>query len=185
MARLEIRNQGTSSLVELGPDPVPLGYDTVGQAAWGRGRVVRQVAEVRGDVLHAADGERRLTPGERVDVGGLEVRTPEGWTAVEPIEGGFVCNLGDMLERMTGGRYRSTPHRVRPPAEGPDRLSFPFFFDPGWDVEVGPLPLDGPAPAGDPTDRWDRTSVHDWSGTYGDYLTAKVRRVFPDLDRRQ
>jgi isopenicillin N synthase-like dioxygenase len=102
---------------------------------------------------------------------------------VEPVEGGFVCNLGDMLERMTAGRYRSTPHRVRPPTGGLDRLSCPFFFDPGWDVEVGPLPLgDSPPPAGDDTtDRWDRASVHEWSGTYGDYLTAKVAKVFPDL----
>ena len=118
---------------------------------------------------------------------GLEVGTRDGWTAVEPVEGGFVCNLGDMLERMTAGRYRSTPHRVRPPTGGPDRLSCPFFFDPGWDVEVGPLPLgDSPRAAGpderdDAADRWDRTSVHEWSGTYGDYLTAKVARVFPDL----
>jgi isopenicillin N synthase-like dioxygenase len=112
---------------------------------------------------------------------GLEVRTRDGWVSVDPVEGGFVCNLGDMLERMTAGRYRSTPHRVRPPVGGPDRLSCPFFFDPGWDVEVGPLPLDGAAPADDPSDRWDHASVHDLSGTYGEYLTAKVAKVFPYL----
>jgi len=48
---------------------------------------------------------------------------------------------------------------------------------------VGPLPLGhSPPRAGeDAADRWDRTSVHEWSGTYGDYLTAKVARVFPYL----
>ena len=30
-------------------------------------------------------------------------------------------------------------------------------------------------------DRWDGASVHDWSGTYGDYLLAKVAKVFPVL----
>ncbi len=73
MARLEIRSEGTCSVVELGPDPVPLGYDTSGRAAWGRGQVARQVAEVMGDLLRAADGEHRLAPGERVDLGGIEV----------------------------------------------------------------------------------------------------------------
>ena len=32
--------------------------------------------------------------------------------------------------------------------------------------------------------RWDATSVHEWDGRYGDYLTAKVSRVFPDLVER-
>jgi len=73
MARLEIRNQGTCSIVELGPDPLPLGYDTGGRPAWGLGRVARPVAEISGDVLRAAGAERRLSPGERVDVEGLEL----------------------------------------------------------------------------------------------------------------
>ena len=113
---------------------------------------------------------------------GLEVRTRDGWTAVEPVEGGFVCNLGDMLERMTAGRYRSTPHRVRPPTGGPDRLSCPFFFDPGWDVEVGPLPLgDSPARRTTPPTAGTAPASTSGRGTYGDYLTAKVAKVFPDL----
>jgi isopenicillin N synthase-like dioxygenase len=111
--------------------------------------------------------------------GGLEVRTPDGWIDAPPIDGTFVCNLGDMLERMTGGRYRSTPHRVRTPDRS-GRLSFPFFFDPSWDAEVRPLPLGAGAP-GDAGDRWDGASVFDFDGTYGDYLLAKVSRVFPTL----
>jgi len=115
--------------------------------------------------------------------GGLEVRGPDGWLAVPPRTDAFVVNLGDMLERMTGGAYRSTPHRVRNPG-ATDRLSFPLFLDPAWDAEVRPVP--GLADPGllatdDGRDRWDGRSVHGWEGTYGDYLLDKVSAVFPAL----
>jgi isopenicillin N synthase-like dioxygenase len=112
--------------------------------------------------------------------GGLEVHGPAGWIAAPPVPDAFVVNLGDMLERMTGGRYRSTPHRVRNTTNA-DRISFPLFLDPGWDAEVLPIPGTPAAPDAAGADRWDGASVHDWSGTYGDYLLAKVGRVFPAL----
>jgi isopenicillin N synthase-like dioxygenase len=114
--------------------------------------------------------------------GGLEVRGPDGaWIAVPARSDALVCNIGDMLDRLTGGRYRSTPHRVRPTGGEEGRLSFPLFLDPSWDAVVEPLPLDGPAPDDDAAGRWDGTSLQDLSGTYGDYLTAKVSKVFPAL----
>jgi isopenicillin N synthase-like dioxygenase len=113
-------------------------------------------------------------------MGGLEVRGRDGWISVPARPDALVVNLGDMLERMTGGAYRSTPHRVRN-TSGRDRLTFPLFFDPSWDAEVLPIPSSPRASADDATDRWDGRSVHEWSGTYGDYLLTKVGRVFPDL----
>jgi isopenicillin N synthase-like dioxygenase len=113
------------------------------------------------------------------DSGGLEVRTAAGWRAAEPIPDSFVCNLGDMLERLTRGRYRSTPHRVRN-ASRADRLSFPFFLDPSWDAAIEPLPI-ADAVGDDPSSRWDDASVHGELGTYGEYVTAKVAKVFPIL----
>ncbi|MCU1371757.1 MAG: iron oxidase [Ilumatobacteraceae bacterium] len=112
---------------------------------------------------------------------GLQVRSGDAWIDVPAVDGTFVVNLGDMLERMTGGRYLSTPHRVRHERAGRDRLSFPLFFDPGWDAEI--LPVPEAALAGSPAEvaRWDGASVHEWTGTYGDYLTAKVAKVFPTL----
>jgi isopenicillin N synthase-like dioxygenase len=113
-------------------------------------------------------------------LGGLEVRTLDGsWIDVEPIPGAIVCNLGDMLERLTGGRYRSTRHRVRN-TSGASRLSFPYFFDPSWDATVPTLPLPA-TPDRASHERWDGGDVLAWEGTYGDYLTAKVAKVFPEL----
>lgn len=111
---------------------------------------------------------------------GLQVRARDGsWIDAPPIEGSFVCNIGDMLERLSGGAYRSTPHRVRNTSDV-GRLSFPFFFDPSWDAVV-PVPKDS-LPS---EQRWDGADPFTFEGTYGDYLTAKVAKVFPALASSQ
>ncbi len=48
----------------------------------------------------------------------------------------------DLDVELTRGLYRSTPHRVRN-TSGRGRLSFPFFFDPGFDARVAPMDLSG------------------------------------------
>jgi len=115
---------------------------------------------------------------------GLEVKSHGEWIAAPADADLVICNLGDMLDRLTGGRYRSNPHRVRNHA-GSDRYSLPFFFDPGWDAVVEPLEFDDDwqVPA-DAQDRWDRANLHQVSGTYGQWLGAKVAKVFPDLAQR-
>ncbi|HEU5472449.1 MAG TPA: 2-oxoglutarate and iron-dependent oxygenase domain-containing protein [Actinophytocola sp.] len=120
-----------------------------------------------------------LTILKQDSLGGLQVRSASGWIDAAPIPGSFVCNIGDMLDRLTGGRYRSTPHRVRPSTVG-DRLSWPFFFDPNFDADVTPV---GRAELDDREQRWDRASVHEFRGSYGDYLLTKIGKVFPDLGR--
>jgi len=112
------------------------------------------------------------------DAGGLEVKARSGWRPVPPIAGALVCNIGDMLERLTGGRFVSTPHRARNVTPR-DRLSFPFFYDPDFTAAMTPIP--GAYPAGPTEPRWDGENVHAFEGTYGEYLLAKVGRVFPDL----
>jgi isopenicillin N synthase-like dioxygenase len=115
------------------------------------------------------------------DSGGLQIAAPEGWIDAPPVPGTFVCNIGDMLDRMTGGWYRSTPHRVRN-LSGHARLSFPFFLDPGFADQVPALP-DRAAAADDGTRRWDGQDLRAFDGTYGDYLLGKVSKVFPQLRR--
>jgi len=114
-------------------------------------------------------------------IGGLQVRTPAGWIDAPPLAGAFVANIGDMLDRLTGGWYRSTPHRVRN-ASGRDRLSFPFFFDPAFTAEIPPLPGRAAVTEGG-RPRWDGQNLHAFTGTYGDYLLSKVAKVFPQLQR--
>ncbi|WP_272819291.1 2OG-Fe(II) oxygenase family protein [Scytonema hofmannii] len=121
-----------------------------------------------------------LTILKQDNAGGLQVRSKSGWVDAPPIPGSFVCNIGDMLDRMTRGLYRSTPHRVLN-LSGRDHLSFPFFFDPNFNVEVKPIELKGVMVSDDQNERWDRASVHAFRGTYGDYLLGKVSKVFPEL----
>jgi isopenicillin N synthase-like dioxygenase len=124
-----------------------------------------------------------LTLLKQDDAGGLQVKSRSGWIAAPPIADSLVCNIGDMLDRMTGGHYKSTPHRVLNVA-GRSRLSFPLFFDPGFDAVIRPIVVPGAdAVASDRAERWDRASMHEFNGTYGEYLLGKVAKVFPDLQR--
>ncbi|MFZ2081700.1 MAG: 2-oxoglutarate and iron-dependent oxygenase domain-containing protein [Xanthobacteraceae bacterium] len=116
------------------------------------------------------------------DVGGLQVKTAQGWLEAPPIPETLVCNIGDMLDRLTGGYYRSTPHRVRN-TSGRERYSFPFFFDPAFDAEIEPLPARAGLTEDDSATRWDKSNVHAFGGSYGDYLLGKVAKVFPGLAR--
>lgn len=142
-------------------------------------------APLPGDTSRWGVGEHSdygvLTILKQDDAGGLQVKSQSRWVDAPPVPGSFVCNLGDMLDRMTGGLYRSTAHRVQNPTRR-DRLSFPFFFDPNFNAEVRPIDH-GRAVRDDQHERWDGASVHDFRGTYGDYLLSKVSKVFPELQR--
>ncbi len=108
--------------------------------------------------------------------GGLQVKIGSQWIAAPPVPNSFVCNIGDMLDRMTGGYYVSTPHRVRN-LSGRDRLSFAFFFDPNFNAEVESITI-GAEVNDNEEERWDRASVHEFRGTYGDYLLMMRSMTF-------
>lgn len=124
-----------------------------------------------------------LTILKQDDCGGLQVKSRGNWIDAPPIENTFICNIGDMLDKMTGGLYRSTPHRVLN-TSGKNRLSFPLFFDPGFDTHPKRIENINIDTIDDREARWDKSNVHDFSGTYGDYILGKVSKVFPDLESK-
>ncbi|KAF8396013.1 hypothetical protein HHK36_017624 [Tetracentron sinense] len=75
------------------------------------------------------------------DIGGLYVRGIGGdnWVHVPPITGSLVINVGDALQIMSNGRYKSIEHRVI--ANGSkNRISVPIFVNPRPNDIIGPLP---------------------------------------------
>ncbi|MDA8962259.1 isopenicillin N synthase family oxygenase [Congregibacter sp.] len=74
-------------------------------------------------------------------VGGLQVQSESGsWHDVPPRPDAIVINSGDLLERWSNGRYRSTCHRVLPREQSAERYSIALFVDPDSDTLVEALP---------------------------------------------
>lgn len=77
--------------------------------------------------------------------GGLQVLRKDGvWIDAIPQEDELVINVGDMLERHTNNKLRSTIHRVvNPPKEQWDspRFSIPFFMHPRGDMDLSCMDL--------------------------------------------
>ncbi|MEL6675936.1 MAG: 2-oxoglutarate and iron-dependent oxygenase domain-containing protein [Bacteroidota bacterium] len=122
-----------------------------------------------------------LTILKQDQVGGLQINSQGQWIPAPFVPNSFICNIGDMLERMTGGYYVSTPHRVLN-ASGQGRFSYPFFFDPNLDAQIEPLPLPKQQTSQQTQRvRWDGKNVMAFRGTYRKYLIGKIGQVFPDL----
>jgi isopenicillin N synthase-like dioxygenase len=83
---------------------------------------------------------------------GLEVLSRKGeWLPIDPPPGSLVCNVGDMLQRLTNRHLRSTTHRVvNPPRERASkaRYSLPFFlhFNPDFLIRTLPQYVDAQHP---------------------------------------
>ena len=88
---------------------------------------------------------------------GLEVLSRKGeWLPINPPAGSLVCNVGDMLQRLTNKHLRSTTHRVtNPPRERASnaRYSLPFFlhFNPDFLIKTLPQYVDAQHPDQFPT----------------------------------
>ena len=75
---------------------------------------------------------------------GLQVLRKDGkWIPITALPNQLVVNVGDMLERLTNSKLKSTIHRVvNPPKEllGTSRYSIPFFMHPRSEMKLDCLP---------------------------------------------
>ncbi|CAL5094031.1 unnamed protein product [Urochloa decumbens] len=71
-------------------------------------------------------------------VKGLQIRRHGAWIPVKPHPNALLVNVGDLLEIMTNGRYKSIEHRVTINAQM-ERLSISAFHNPKFDGVVSPV----------------------------------------------
>lgn len=98
------------------------------------------------DAVRAAEHEDinliTLLMGASAD--GLQVLNKSGeWISVTALPDQIVVNVGDMLQRLTNNKLKSTTHRVvNPPREkwSTSRYSIPFFLHPRSEVSLNCLP---------------------------------------------
>jgi len=101
--------------------------------------------EPKGAVRAAAHGDINLiTLLMGASASGLEVQNKKGeWIPVTALPEQLVINVGDMLERLTNNKLRSTIHRVvNPPRKdwNKSRYSIPFFTHPISEMPLNCLP---------------------------------------------
>ncbi|XP_061339833.1 1-aminocyclopropane-1-carboxylate oxidase-like [Gastrolobium bilobum] len=72
-------------------------------------------------------------------IGGLQLLKDGQWIDVPPMRHSIVINLGDQLEVITNGKYKSVLHRVIAQTDG-NRMSIASFYNPGNDAVISPAP---------------------------------------------
>ena len=103
---------------------------------------------------------------------GLEVLDRDGqWLAINPPQGSVVCNIGDMLQRLTNRVLPSTTHRVVNPVperRGMPRYSTPFFLHFNPDFEIATL---------ESCISLDRPSLYPVAISAHDFLHERLREI--------
>jgi isopenicillin N synthase-like dioxygenase len=102
---------------------------------------------------------------------GLEVLNKQGeWIPVTALPEQLVVNVGDMLQRLTNNKLKSTTHRVvNPPKEkwGTSRFSIPFFLHPRSEMKLDCLPSCVTS----------EHNLHYSPITAGEYLDERLREI--------
>lgn len=110
-------------------------------------------------------------------LGGLQIQTPDGnWVDAPYVAGALTVNIGDLMARWTGDRWRSTPHRVLPPpanAPNEELISLILFCKANSDAVIAPLPGS--------TGHTDYPPI-----TAGDYLRERIAqtKVHPEAQQQ-
>ncbi|HEY4008393.1 MAG TPA: 2-oxoglutarate and iron-dependent oxygenase domain-containing protein [Pseudonocardia sp.] len=101
-------------------------------------------------------------------LGGLQVYTEQGrWVDAPYHPHAFTVNLGDLMARWTGDRWRATRHRVlAPPQDAPDEqlLSLIYFYEANHDAVIESMPPPIGATSYPPV-------------VWGDYLREKLAAI--------
>ena len=105
-------------------DPAPADADTVP----GAGRL---------GISHHTDAGA-ITVLLQDEQAGLQVEREGVWHTVEPVDGAFVINIGDVVQVWSNDRYPAPLHRVLASRDEP-RFSAPFFFNPAYATDYAPL----------------------------------------------
>ncbi|KFK42230.1 hypothetical protein AALP_AA2G228500 [Arabis alpina] len=71
------------------------------------------------------------------EVEGLQIKKDGKWIVVKPLKHALVVNVGEILEIITNGRYRSVEHRAVVNSDK-ERLSVAMFHSPGKETVIGP-----------------------------------------------
>ncbi|XP_071921384.1 oxoglutarate-dependent flavonoid 7-O-demethylase 1-like [Coffea arabica] len=73
------------------------------------------------------------------EVEGLQIKKAGAWVPVVPLPNAFIVNVGDILEIVTNGIYKSVEHRATVNLHN-ERLSIATFFSPKLDGDMGTAP---------------------------------------------
>ncbi|XP_010533099.1 PREDICTED: protein SRG1 [Tarenaya hassleriana] len=69
---------------------------------------------------------------------GLQILKDSMWVPFQPLPNALVINVGDTIEVLTNGKYKSVEHRAVTHRER-DRMTIVTFYAPSYEVEVGPM----------------------------------------------
>ncbi|KAK1620206.1 hypothetical protein QYE76_025723 [Lolium multiflorum] len=117
-------------------------------------------------------------------VSGLQLLKDSSWVDVPPMRHAIVVNIGDQLEVITNGRYKSVMHRVLTRPDG-NRMSIASFYNPGADAVIFPAPeLVGDGAAEENEGGKEGTGAVYPRFVFKDYMNLYVRHKFEAKEPR-